>query len=137
LDVFERRLRKNEFNTREQKLTALFSTLGFDKADQIFTTRNWQETNELLLEAFKGAYKICYGDSGGGIDSYATPAYVQYDEIQTLMPYRLFSYGGNAVVDPRSLPLRIVPRQYLLRVFERYLQISPEAEHLRQYFGEN
>lgn len=39
--------------------------LGIDQADEIYLCRNWQLTNQLLLNAYPSAYRICYGDSIG------------------------------------------------------------------------
>ncbi|MEM7712013.1 MAG: polysialyltransferase family glycosyltransferase [Cyanobacteria bacterium P01_A01_bin.68] len=39
--------------------------LGTDSADEIYLCRNWQFGNQLLINAYKSAEKICYGDSIG------------------------------------------------------------------------
>lgn len=39
--------------------------LGIDRADEIYLCRNWQFTNQLLLNAYPSAYRICYGDGIG------------------------------------------------------------------------
>ncbi|MBN8560856.1 MAG: hypothetical protein J0L70_10055 [Leptolyngbya sp. UWPOB_LEPTO1] len=39
--------------------------LGLDRADEIYLCRNWQLTNQLLLNAYPSAYRVCYGDGIG------------------------------------------------------------------------
>lgn len=39
--------------------------LRLDRADEIYLCRNWQFTNQLLLNAYPSAYRICYGDGIG------------------------------------------------------------------------
>ena len=39
--------------------------VGTDGADEIYLSRNWQFGNQLLLDAYCSAEKICYGDSIG------------------------------------------------------------------------
>jgi hypothetical protein len=39
--------------------------LGLDHADEIYLCRNWQFTNQLLLNAYPSAYRVCYGDGIG------------------------------------------------------------------------
>ena len=39
--------------------------VGTDSADEIYLCRNWQFGNQLLINTYKSAEKICYGDSIG------------------------------------------------------------------------
>jgi hypothetical protein len=39
--------------------------LGIDRADEIYLSRNWQFANQLLLNSYPSAYRICYGDGIG------------------------------------------------------------------------
>lgn len=39
--------------------------VGTDSADEIYLCRNWQFGNQLLINTYKSAEKICYGDSVG------------------------------------------------------------------------
>jgi hypothetical protein len=49
--------------------TRLFNTLyewiGTDRVDEIYLCRNWQFSNQLLINAYQAAQKICYGDGIG------------------------------------------------------------------------
>lgn len=49
--------------------SAYFQTVhelvGTDSADEIYLSRNWQFSNQLLTNAYSSAEKICYGDSIG------------------------------------------------------------------------
>jgi hypothetical protein len=42
--------------------------LGLSHVDTVYVSRNWQPFNETLLEVFKNATKICYGDGLGPLD---------------------------------------------------------------------
>lgn len=39
--------------------------IGIDQADEIYLCRNWQFSNQLLMNAYQSAYRICYGDGIG------------------------------------------------------------------------
>ncbi|GAA6621726.1 polysialyltransferase family glycosyltransferase [Scytonema sp. NUACC26] len=39
--------------------------IGIEAADEIYLCRNWQFGNQLLINAYQSAQKICYGDSIG------------------------------------------------------------------------
>ncbi|KYC41564.1 hypothetical protein WA1_16055 [Scytonema hofmannii PCC 7110] len=41
------------------------SLVGVESADEIYLCRNWQFGNQLLINAYQPAQKICYGDSIG------------------------------------------------------------------------
>ncbi|HTL89373.1 MAG TPA: polysialyltransferase family glycosyltransferase [Leptolyngbya sp.] len=39
--------------------------IGLDHADELYLCRNWQFTNQLLIDAYSSAYRVCYGDGIG------------------------------------------------------------------------
>ncbi len=43
----------------------VYELVGTDSADEIYLSRNWQFSNQLLTNAYRSADKICYGDSIG------------------------------------------------------------------------
>jgi Alpha-2,8-polysialyltransferase (POLYST) len=51
----------------------LHEMVGIDHADELYLVRNWQFCNELLINGYRGARKICYGD---GIGIYFDPPYL-------------------------------------------------------------
>jgi hypothetical protein len=44
---------------------SIYDLVGTDEATEIYLCRNWQFSNYLLINAYKTAEKICYGDSVG------------------------------------------------------------------------
>lgn len=50
--------------------------VGTDHADEIYLCRNWQFGNRLLLNVYRDAFKVCYGDSIGIYfsEAYFSPA---------------------------------------------------------------
>lgn len=53
-------------STRPRKIyQQVHQWLGIYQADEIYLCRNWQFTNQLLLNAYPTAYRICYGDGIG------------------------------------------------------------------------
>ena len=57
----------------------IFSTvgdwIGANTASEIYLCRNWQFGNQLLINTYKSANKICYGDSIGIYFSSSSPAF--------------------------------------------------------------
>jgi hypothetical protein len=49
----------------ESALGRVYGLLGVRDADEIYLSRNWQFGNQLFINAFAAAEKICYGDSIG------------------------------------------------------------------------
>jgi hypothetical protein len=56
-----------QLNTTSPKkiFETVYSWVGIDQADELYLCRNWQFTNQLFLNAYASAYKICYGDGIG------------------------------------------------------------------------
>jgi hypothetical protein len=53
-------------STSPQKIYgSIYDLIGIETADEIYLCRNWQFTNLLLLNAYRSAQKICYGDGIG------------------------------------------------------------------------
>jgi hypothetical protein len=55
--------------------TRVHELVGIDNVDEIYLCRNWQFGNRLMLNAYREAEKICYGDSIGIYfsEAYFTP----------------------------------------------------------------
>ena len=53
-------------------LASVQELIGITKADEIYLSRNWQFGNRLMINAYRTAKKICYGD---GIGFYFSEAY--------------------------------------------------------------
>jgi hypothetical protein len=68
--------------------SAIFSTIhnlvGTNTASEIYLSRNWQFGNELLINTYKSAYKICYGDSIGLYFSSNSSAFFAKQEVLTV-----------------------------------------------------
>lgn len=43
----------------------VYKLIGAESVDEIYLSRNWQLSNQLLINAYHSAEKICYGDSIG------------------------------------------------------------------------
>jgi hypothetical protein len=43
----------------------VYELVGIDSAEEIYLSRNWQFGNQLLINAYQSAEKICYGDGVG------------------------------------------------------------------------
>ena len=55
--------------------------VGTNTASEIYLSRNWQFGNELLINTYKSAYKICYGDSIGLYFSANSSAFFARQEV--------------------------------------------------------
>lgn len=68
--------------------SAIFSTIynwvGTNTASEIYLSRNWQLGNELLINTYKSANKICYGDSIGLYFSSNSSAFFPKQEVLTV-----------------------------------------------------
>ncbi|MGH9970097.1 MAG: polysialyltransferase family glycosyltransferase [Pyrinomonadaceae bacterium] len=61
-----------DMSSRPTILARVHELVGATKADEIYLCRNWQFGNQLMINAYQGAEKICYGD---GIGIYFSEAY--------------------------------------------------------------
>lgn len=61
---------------------SLYNLIGTETADEIYLCRNWQFTNLLMLNAYRSAEKICYGD-GIGLYFSENSAVVRQPSIST------------------------------------------------------
>ncbi len=52
-------------NSLSKAFQRVYQLAGTDSADEIYLSRNWQFGNQLLINAYQSAEKICYGDSIG------------------------------------------------------------------------
>ena len=54
---------------------SIYNLVGTDEAAEIYLCRNWQFGNQLLINAYRKAQKICYGDGIGTYFSDNSPAF--------------------------------------------------------------
>ncbi len=114
----------------EQQLLAEFGAdssrlkvaLGVDHVDLLLAGRNWQPTNELMLNCYAGAWKIMYGDNIGLADSFPWKEYVQFDEACLTLPQE----WEFTLLD--RVPYRVVPKRYMLEAIDRFWEKFPELE---------
>lgn len=64
----------------------VYGLVGTDSADEIYLCRNWQFGNQLLINAYQSAHKICYGDSIGIYFSSASKAVLPVATKQKNLP---------------------------------------------------
>jgi hypothetical protein len=63
-------------NTSEANtFNSVYNLVGTDEAAEIYLCRNWQFYNQLLINAYRKAQKICYGDGIGIYFSDNSPAF--------------------------------------------------------------
>ena len=53
------------FQTKLQVLQRVRELVGVTEPDEVYLCRNWQFGNRLILNVYRGAWKVCYGDSIG------------------------------------------------------------------------
>ncbi len=51
--------------SRSDIFQKVYNLIGVEFADEIYLSRNWQFSNQLFINAYQSAKKICYGDSIG------------------------------------------------------------------------
>ena len=64
------------FATRPQVFQRIRDLVGVNEADEVYLCRNWQFGNRLMLNVYRDALKVCYGDSIGIYfsEAYFSPA---------------------------------------------------------------
>lgn len=73
----------------------IYQLIGTNSTDEIYLSRNWQFGNQLLINAYRSAEKICYGDS---IGIYFTPDSKAFFLPQS-WPKRLLIKLGKKTID--------------------------------------
>jgi hypothetical protein len=58
-------MRDISINGAQDVYNKLYAMLGISSADEIYVSNNWSGLNRLMLNAFMGSRKICYGDGIG------------------------------------------------------------------------
>ena len=84
------------FATRQQVYQRVRDLVGVAEADEIYLCRNWQFGNSLMLNVYRDAWKVCYGDSIG----------IYFSE----------AYFSPAVAKNGRPPLKAAVRQQLSRI---------------------
>ncbi|OKY76261.1 MAG: hypothetical protein BM485_03135 [Desulfobulbaceae bacterium DB1] len=99
---------------------------GLPGADEVFTQRNWQPVNEVLLNAYRDAYHVCTGDGLGIVDFSFTDYFVPYHEVNTFLSIFHNNFRENTAKTGKKPLLRIFDRQHLLAAIDRYIAVSAE-----------
>ena len=84
------------FATRPQVYQRIRDLVGVDEAGEVYVCRNWQFGNSLMLNVFRDACKVCFGDSIG----------IYFSE----------AYFSPAVTKNGRPPLKAVVRQQLRQI---------------------
>jgi len=84
------------FATMPQVYQRIRDLVGVAEADEIYLCRNWQFGNSLMLNVYRDAWKVCYGDSIG----------IYFSE----------AYFSPAVAKNGRPPLKAAVRQQLSRI---------------------
>ena len=84
------------FATRPQVYQRIRDLVGVAEADEVYLCRNWQFGNSLMLNVYRDAWKVCYGDSIG----------IYFSE----------AYFSPAVTNNGRPPLKAVVRQQLRQI---------------------
>lgn len=84
------------FATMPQVYQQIRDSVGVAEADEIYLCRNWQFGNSLMLNVYRDAWKVCYGDSIG----------IYFSE----------AYFSPAVANNGRPPLKAAVRQQLSRI---------------------
>ena len=88
--------RQLTFATRPQVYQQIRDLVGVDEAGEVYLCRNWQFGNSLMLNVYRDAWKVCYGDSIG----------IYFSE----------AYFSPAVAKNGRPPLKAAVRQQLSRI---------------------
>lgn len=64
------------FATRQALYQRIRDLVGVNEADEVYLCRNWQFGNSLMLNVYRDAFKVCFGDSIGIYfsEAYFSPA---------------------------------------------------------------
>ncbi len=114
---------------------ALKQILGFMQVDRLYVCRNWQATNELIMNTFPEACHVVYGDSFGQIDSLDLPSQPKVNELYASMLHQSFPFGSEPLIDPRKFPFTVVPRLVILDLIKRFTETSQSTLKLREDLG--
>jgi len=121
------------YEDRTQSDRTIHAKIGVDTVDQVFSARNWQVSNEIVLHAYRDAYQICYGDGLGFVDFIFSPQLTAYQEIRHVMP--IFLNDFSRVCDRRNLKIlqTRVPKKCILQAIDAYLA---RVHNLSSYLAE-
>jgi hypothetical protein len=105
--------------------------LQVSQADEIYLCRNWQFGNRLLINAYRDAEKICYGD---GIGFYFSQAYFSEGEINRDAGLATFARSKlRGLKDSVRAKLHTVPAHEVPKLLRAY-QLLPEVDFDTGYF---
>lgn len=108
-------------STKAATFARVHELVGATKADEIYLCRNWQFGNRLMINAYREAAKICYGDS---IGLYFSEAY--FSPVVT--------NNGQTFKSPLRRKLR--PFEVLVRSTVKSLLPSAVVEKIRDARGD-
>jgi len=104
-----------DVSTKAATFALVHELLGATKADEIYLCRNWQFGNRLMINAYRGAAKICYGDSIGLYfsEAYFSPAVANNGQTfksqvrRKLRPFEIFVRAGAKSLLPPAVVNKI------------------------------
>ena len=108
---------------RKKGVDLLRKLIKIDSFDQVYSVRNWQDSNELVLNAYKESYHICYGDVLGSIDFVFSNGFVQYHEIRQLLTIFNNDYFTKLKELKRTIKSVVIEKKYLLTVIDKYIEL--------------
>jgi len=102
-------------STKAATFARVHELLGVTKADEIYLCRNWQFGNRLMINAYREAAKICYGDSIGLYfsEAYFSPAVANNAQTfksqvrSKLRPFEMFVKAGAKSLLPPAVVNKI------------------------------
>jgi hypothetical protein len=104
-----------DISTKAATFARVHELLGVTKADEIYLCRNWQFGNRLMINAYREATKICYGDSIGLYfsEAYFSPAVASNGQTfksqvrSKLRPFEIFVKAGAKSLLPPAVVNKI------------------------------
>lgn len=108
------RIRSTLARDVEQRLASAFGSLRYD---EVYTCRNYQVGNDLLLTLYgMNAKKICFGDDFGSMDIFDDPKWQQFDELSAIIPRMPVEGTDEKRCSPLGFPLTIVDKAHVLTI---------------------
>ena len=104
-----------DISTKAATFARVHELVGATKADEIYLCRNWQFGNRLMINAYREAAKICYGDSIGLYfsEAYFSPAVANNGQTfksrvrRKLRPFEIFVRAGAKSLLPPAVVNKI------------------------------
>jgi len=105
---------------RDKYRERIFNALQEDSFDELYILKNFSKTYEMFAFLCSNAKLICYGEVYSNITGRIGTGLRKIDEFRTIFPIDL----TNGLLD--IVPLRIIPKKYLLSVISDVLEYNKE-----------